>query len=75
MDENEEQEIIADAIRKRIAATPDDYYIADNGHTLYALLGGYYMWSMPAPTGDNFHKMTETKIAMLIHDHLQKKLG
>jgi hypothetical protein len=70
-----EQDRIANVIRNRIANCPDDYYITDAGTTLYALLAGEYLWSMSAPYGQNFHLMTEAKIALLIHEELSKKLG
>lgn len=72
---DELSEMIANAIRGRIAATPDDYYISDDGKTLWALLAGEYLWSMPAPDGQNFHPMTEARIALLIHENLSAKLG
>lgn len=72
MDENI---AISEAIWKRIEETPDDYYISDNGKVLYAILAGSWMWSFPAPDGTNFHTMQPTKIAMLIHEELSKKLG
>jgi len=73
MDIDKIAESVANAIHGRIAATPDDYYISDSGERLWALLAGEYLWSMPAPAGENFHAMTEAKIAMLIHDELAKK--
>jgi len=68
-------EYVQEAIRGRIAATPDDYYISDDGETLWALLAGEYLWSMPVEPGKNFHQMTEAKIALIINTHLSEKLG
>ena len=73
--DDKEAEAIAAAITERIQQTPNDYYISDDGKTLYALLAGSYLWSMKATTARmNFHLMTEAKIAMLIHDYLSVKL-
>lgn len=72
---DETRDYVAEAIRARIAATPDDYYISDDGETLWALLAGEYLWSMKVEPGKNFHAMTEAKIAVLIHENLSEKLG
>jgi hypothetical protein len=72
--DDKEAKAIADAITERIQQTPNDYYISDDGKTLYALLAGSYLWSMKATTGMNFHLMTEAKIALEIHNYLSVKL-
>lgn len=72
---DDEEDFLANVIKGRLANTPDDYYISDNGLVLYALFAGVYLWSMPAPAGENFHKMTEAKIALIIHEELSKKFG
>ena len=72
---DESRDYVAEAIRGRIAATPDDYYISDDGETLWALLAGEYLLSMKVEPGKNFHAMTEAKIAVLIHENLSEKLG
>lgn len=69
-----DQALFAAVIRKRIERTPDDWYISDDGKTLYALLAGSYLWSMSAPDDANFHTMTAAKISVLIFDHLSKIL-
>lgn len=66
---------ISNVIRDRITNCPDDYYISDTGNYLHALLAGEFLWSMQPPPGQNFHLMTEAKIALLIHEELSKKLG
>ena len=72
--DDKEAKAIADAITERIQQTPNDYYISDDGKTLYALLAGSFLWSMRAPAGLNFHLMTEAKIAVELYNYLSVKL-